>query len=107
MIAGPNGCGKSALFRILAQVWPITGGILHKPPLDQLFYIPQRPYLPQGTLREQLIYPETLADQRAKGIPDSVLDEILVQVRLAYIKTREGGYESENDWNDVFSGGEK
>eukprot|EP00118_Oscarella_pearsei_P025601 m.308446 g.308446 ORF g.308446 m.308446 type:complete len:669 (+) comp44022_c0_seq1:69-2075(+) len=107
LVCGPNGCGKSSLFRILGELWPLFGGRLVKPNKSKLFYVPQRPYMTVGTLRDQLIYPDTKAKMIAKGITDEKLAEYVQQVHLGYLLEREKEWDTEQDWMDVLSGGEK
>ncbi|CAF1223102.1 unnamed protein product [Rotaria sordida] len=107
IVVGPNGCGKSSLFRTIGELWPLASGTLTKPGSGHLFYIPQKPYMTIGTLRDQIIYPDSYFDMRRKGIKDDNLNELLDKVQLTYLVQREGGFDGVQDWMDVLSGGEK
>lgn len=106
LVVGPNGCGKSSLFRILGGLWPVYGGTVRKPSLSQVFYVPQRPYLSSGSLRQQIIYPDSLRTMRSKGITDHDLLEILRILDLDHlVNSFPEGWDAEAEWRDVLSGG--
>lgn len=70
-------------------------------------FLPQRPYLSPGTLRDQVIYPDGHGDMREKRKSENDLKRVLEEARLGYLPDREGGWDTRKEWKDVLSGGEK
>lgn len=70
-------------------------------------FLPQRPYLSPGTLRDQVIYPDGHHDMREKRRSEDDLIRVLAEAKLEYLPGREGGWDTRKVWKDVLSGGEK
>ncbi|HMB35620.1 MAG TPA: ABC transporter ATP-binding protein/permease [Methylomirabilota bacterium] len=99
LVTGPSGAGKSTLFRAIAGIWPFGRGRITMPPDARVLFLPQKPYLPIGTLREVVSYP-----MREAGATDAELREALETVGLPKLVSRLD--ESEN-WAMQLSPGEQ
>jgi putative ATP-binding cassette transporter len=102
LVMGPSGCGKSSLLRAIAGLWNVGRGTILRPEADQILFLPQRPYMVMGTLRDQLLYPNTHIQ-----VDDQHLKQVLQQVNLADLDERFGGFEAQRDWTEVLSLGEQ
>ena len=97
LLKGPSGSGKSTLFRALAGIWPFATGQTQLPP-DAMF-IPQRPYFPDGSLRNALAYPQPAAQYDDAALKQALLDALLPQLASRL--------DDEDAWSQKLSGGEQ
>lgn len=83
LVTGPSGIGKSTLFRALSGIWPFGSGVVKVPAAARVLFLPQRPYLPIGSLRDAVAYPTA-----GQGFDDATLKEVLAACQLPEMAER-------------------
>ena len=102
LVVGPSGCGKTSLLRMISGLWEPETGLIEKPKTGDLLFIPQKPYMILGSLREQLCYP-TEVDK----FSDDHLLSVLNEVNLSSLSTRYPNLDVKQDWPRILSLGEQ
>ncbi len=102
LVVGPSGCGKTSLLRMISGLWNPRQGSVQRPASGELLFIPQKPYMILGSLREQLCYP---ADE--DRFSDDQLKSVLEEVRLHQIVERYPDLDVKQDWPRILSLGEQ
>ena len=108
LIVGPSGCGKSSIMRAVAGLWSEGSGIITVPSKKDLFFLPQKPYMPLGTLRQQLCFPDDPSGHSSSAKnEDTELSTLLETVCLPDLSSRVGGLDADADWAHILSLGEQ
>jgi putative ATP-binding cassette transporter len=102
LVVGPSGCGKTSFLRLVSGLWEPAAGTVQRPPVGELMFIPQKPYMLLGSLREQLCYP-----QPPERFGDDQLRHVLEEVRLPELVHRYPDLDIKQDWPRLLSLGEQ
>jgi putative ATP-binding cassette transporter len=102
LVIGKDDAPKVALFRATAGIWGCGAGRIIRPNLDDILFLPERPYLPPGTLRDVL-----LRTGMESVTPDSEIMEVLVKLGLQDVVSQANGLDTDQDWDDLLSIGEQ
>ena len=103
LIMGASGTGKSSLLRTISGLWNSGEGSIQRPQLKKMMFVPQKPYMIQGSLKDNILYP-----QRDPDITEDALKEALKKVNLEALTDRvNGDFNASLDWSNILSLGEQ